>query len=266
MFERFKRNSHDDEYVTDERSGVTTATRHDTEGDGVRDTNGHGLSDTDRDGVADRDERTAVADRPVATERGVATDRRTAAAPATREGFREMRARQRAEYGGLNWGAAFFGWLVAVGMAAILLGLLSAAGTAFGLTEVSDAEAKANAETIGLVGGILLVAVLAIAYFFGGYVSGRMSRFDGGRQGFGTWAIGVAVTLVLAVAGAIFGAEYNVLDALGLPNIPIDRGTLTVGAGVALVAVLVLSLLTAMAGGKAGERYHRKIDRFGYSD
>jgi Kef-type K+ transport system membrane component KefB len=151
-------------------------------------------------------------------------------------------------------------------MAAILLGLLSAAGTAFGLTEVSDAEAKANAETIGLVGGILLVAVVAIAYFFGGYVSGRMSRFDGGRQGLGTWALGVAVTVVLAVAGAIFGAEYNVLDALGLPNIPIDRGTLTVGAAVALVAVLVLSLLTAMAGGKAGERYHRKIDRFGYGD
>ena len=247
MFERFKRNSHDDEYVTDERSGVTTATRHDTNGDGVRDTDG--------DGIADRDERTAVA-----------TERRTAAAPTTREGFREMRARQRAEYGGLNWGAAFFGWLVAVGMAAILLGLLSAAGTAFGLTEVSDAEAKANAETIGLVGGILLVAVLAIAYFFGGYVSGRMSRFDGGRQGLGTWALGVAVTVVLAVAGAIFGAEYNVLDALGLPNIPIDRGTLTVGAAVALVAVLVLSLLTAMAGGKAGERYHRKIDRFGYGD
>jgi hypothetical protein len=139
MFERFKRNSHDDEYVTDERSGVTTATRHDTRGDGLRDTNGDGLRDTDRDGVADRDERTAVADRPVATDRAVATDRRTAAAPTTREGFREMRARQRAEYGGLNWGAAFFGWLVAVGMAAILLGLLSAAGTAFGLTDVSDA-------------------------------------------------------------------------------------------------------------------------------
>ena len=147
MFERFKRNSHDDEYVADERSGVTTATRHDTNGDGV----------------SDRDERTAVADRPVATDRAVASERGTAAAPTTRVGFREMRARQRAEYGGLNWGAAFFGWLVAVGMAAILLGLLSAAGTAFGLTEVSDAEAKANAETIGLVGGILLGAVVAIA-------------------------------------------------------------------------------------------------------
>jgi hypothetical protein len=252
MFERFKKNSHEDDYVTDDRGGATTATRRDTDGDGVADRD-------ERDGVVERDgvgrdRGTAVADRPVAAGRF------------TREDVRDVRARQRAEYGGLNWGAAFFGWLVAVGMAAILLGLLSAAGTAFGLTEVSDAEAKANAETIGLVGGILLVAVLAIAYYFGGYVSGRMSRFDGGRQGFGTWAIGVVVTIVLAAAGAIFGREYNVLDALGLPNIPIDSGTLTAGAGVALAAVLILSLLTAMGGGKAGERYHRKIDRFGYSD
>jgi amino acid transporter len=239
MFERFRnRSDRDDDYV-ENRGGVATATRRDRDGDGV----------------ADSDERgTVVRDRPDAGPRF------------SRETVRDVRARQRAEYGGLNWGAAFFGWLVAVGMAAILLGLLSAAGTAFGLTDVSDAEAKANAETIGLVGGILLVAVLAIAYYFGGYVSGRMSRFDGGRQGFGTWAIGLAVTIVLAIAGALFGAEYNVLDALNLPNIPIDNGTLTAGAGVALVAVLVLSLLTAMGGGKAGERYHRKIDRFGYSD
>jgi hypothetical protein len=242
MFERFRNRSDRDNYV-DDPGGVATATRRDTNGDGV----------------VESDERTAVfQDRPV-------EDRPVAAAPTTRETVRDVRARQRAEYGGLNWGAAFFGWLVAVGMAAILLGLLSAAGAAFGLTDVSDAEAKANAETIGLVGGILLVAVLAIAYYFGGYVSGRMSRFDGGRQGFGTWAIGVVVTIVLAVAGALFGAEYNVLDALGLPNIPIDRGTLTAGAAVALAAVLVLSLLTAMVGGKTGERYHLKIDRFGYS-
>jgi MFS family permease len=131
---------------------------------------------------------------------------------------------------------------------------------------VSDAEAKANAETIGLVGGILLVAVLAIAYFFGGYVSGRMSRFDGGRQGLGTWAIGLVVTIVLAVAGWVFGSEYNVLEQLNLPRIPIDEGTLTTGAVIALVAVVVLTLLAAMGGGKAGERYHRKIDRLGYRD
>jgi hypothetical protein len=176
----------------------------------------------------------------------------------------EVRARQREEFGGVNWGAAFFGWLVSVGIAAILLGLLSAAGAAFGLGEVSDAEAEQNAETIGIVGAILLILVLCAAYGCGGYVSGRMSRFDGGRQGLAVWALGLAVTIVLAVAGALFGAEYNVLERLNLPRIPIEEGSLTAGAAITLVVVVVATLLVAMAGGKAGERYHRKIDRVGH--
>src|SRR4051794_22369096 len=204
----------------------------------------------------------ATAERPVTTDDG-----RTTGAVTTRETMRDVRARQRAEYGGLNWGAAFFGWLVAIGVAGILLAILSAAGTAFGLGEnVSTSDAKSNADTLGLVGGILLIAVLAIAYYCGGYVSGRMSRFDGGRQGFGTWAIGLIVTIVLAVAGWIFGSEYNVLEQLNLPRIPVDEGTLTTGAVIALAAVVVITLLASMGGGKAGERYHRKIDRVAYND
>jgi hypothetical protein len=180
------------------------------------------------------------------------------------ETARRARARQHEEFGGINWGSAFFGWLVAVGMAAILIGLLSAAGAAFGLGEVSDAEAESNAETIGIVGGILLILVLGAAYYCGGYVSGRMSRFDGGRQGLAVWVLGLAVTIVLAVAGAVFGSEYNVLEQLNLPRIPIDEGSLTGGAAIALVLVLVTTLLAAMGGGKAGERFHRKVDRVGF--
>ena len=182
-----------------------------------------------------------------------------------RDDVRDVRARQREEFGGVNWGSAFFGWLVAVGMAAILLGLLSAAGAAFGLGEVSDSEASQNAETIGIVGGILLILVLAIAYYCGGYVSGRMSRFDGGRQGTAVWALGLAVTIVLAVAGALFGAEYNVLEQLNLPRIPIEEGSLTAGAVIALIAVVLVTLVAAAAGGKAGERFHRKVDRVGFA-
>ena len=46
---------------------------------------------------------------------------------ATRETMHHVRARQREEYGGINWGSAFFGWLVAVGVAVLLTGLLAAA-------------------------------------------------------------------------------------------------------------------------------------------
>jgi hypothetical protein len=183
-----------------------------------------------------------------------------------REAARDIRARQRAEYGGLNWGAAFFGWLVAVGIAVILLAILSAAGTAFGLSEVSESEANSNAEAIGVVGGVLLIAVLAVAYYCGGYVSGRMSRFDGGRQGFGTWVIGLTVTIILAVAGVVFGSEYNVLEQLNLPRIPVEEGTLTTGAAIALAAVVLLTLLAALGGGKAGEHYHKRIDRAAFRD
>jgi amino acid transporter len=225
---------------------------------------GNGNGRDDRGTLATADRPTTTRDRD--TNGGRFAREGGATAVAGRETLRDVRARQREEYGGINWGAAFFGFLVAVGMAAILLGLLSAAGVAFGLTDLSDAEARANSETIGLVGGILLVAVVMVAYWFAGYVSGRMSRFDGARQGAGSWAMGVVVTIALGLAGWFFGPDWNVFDKFGLPNVSIDNGTLTVGAAIALAAVLVLSLLAAMGGGKAGERYHRKIDRFGYSD
>ncbi|HEX7276904.1 MAG TPA: peptidoglycan-binding domain-containing protein, partial [Acidimicrobiales bacterium] len=48
----------------------------------------------------------------------------------TRDTMSRVRARRREEYGGTNWGAAFFGWLVAVGVAVLLTGLLAAAGAA----------------------------------------------------------------------------------------------------------------------------------------
>jgi hypothetical protein len=176
----------------------------------------------------------------------------------------EVRARQRDEFGGTNLGAAFFGWLVAVGMAAILTGILSAAGAAIGLTEVSGSEASSNAEEISVVGGAILLLILLLAYYSGGYVSGRMSRFDGGRQGVAVWVIGLLVTIALAILAAIGGSEYNVLSRFELPRIPIDEGDLATGGIIALIAVILGTLIAAMLGGKAGQRYHRKVDRAGF--
>src|SRR3954452_14101855 len=178
-----------------------------------------------------------------------------------RERLRETQQRQREEFGGLHWGAAFFGWLVAVGIAALLTAVLSLGGAALGLAQGDTQDATSNAGTIGIVGGILLLAVLLIAYYAGGYVAGRMSRFSGPKQGIGVWLIGLAVTIVLAVAGALLGAKYNVLSQLNLPRIPIGEGTLTTTGVVALVAVVLGTLLAAIAGGKAGTHFHRKIDQ-----
>jgi hypothetical protein len=177
-----------------------------------------------------------------------------------------VRARQRDEFGGVNWGAAFFGWLVAIGIGVVLTALLSAAGAAIGLTSISTSAARSNAAAIGIGGGILLTLVAAISYFAGGYVAGRMSRFDGGRQGFATWIWGLIATVLLAVLGLIAGSQYNVFGGLDLPRIPVDEGTLTTGGAITLGAVVIASLLAAIAGGKAGERYHRRVDEAGFSD
>jgi hypothetical protein len=174
---------------------------------------------------------------------------------------------QHQRYGGINWGAAFFGWLSANGLAVLLLAVISAAGVAIGLTTTGPLSREqlsnppADSGAIGLGGAIALLVILAIAYYAGGYVAGRMSRFDGARQGLAVWLIGLLVVVLLAGAGALFGAEYNVLARLDLPRIPVDEGTATTGAIIALVAIALVTALAAVLGGKTGERYHRRIDR-----
>ena len=174
--------------------------------------------------------------------------------------------RQHDAYGGTNWGAGFFGWLVAVGLGALLTALVSAAGAAIAFSEVDSLnEAVTSAdETISVVGAICLLAVALIAYFAGGYVAGRMSRFDGARQGVAVWVWGIVAVIALAIVGAVAGSEYNLFGDINLPRIPIDEGDLTTGGIITLALILAGTLLAAIAGGKAGERYHRRVDDAGY--
>ncbi len=214
-----------------------------------------------RDRVSERTGDRVGSDR-VETDRTVTT-RRDDDDRSDRGGLGLDRERQRDEYGGFNIGAAFFGWLVAIGITVLLTALLSAAGAAIGLTELTDSEARSGADTISIVGAILLLIVLAIGYYAGGYVAGRMSRFDGARQGAGVWVIGLLVTLLVAGLGAIAGSEYNIFSQLNLPRIPIDEGDLATGGIIALAAFLIATLIAAILGGKVGERYHQKVDRVG---
>jgi hypothetical protein len=171
------------------------------------------------------------------------------------------RERQKDEFGGFSWLSTLAGWLSAAGLTAILTGILSAAGAALALNEVGSEVSGSEADTIGLAGGIALLVALAIGYLFGGYVAGRMARFDGARQGVGVWLWGILIALVVAALAAIGGSKYNVLDALNLPRLPVDSGTLTTGGLVALVASFVVTLGAAIMGGKMGERFHKKVDR-----
>ena len=262
---------------------AATMAGEDTTGTAMRDddTAGTAMRDDDAAGTAMRDDdttRTAVhedgeggRDRTAARAGGAAggatasvdgTSERTVTRGAlTGEALKTARARQRDEFGGLNWGSSFFGWLVAVGIAALITGLLAAMGAAIGLT-----TQDANVDSLGLGGGIALLAALMLAYFCGGYVAGRMSRFDGARQGAGVWVIAFVVTVALALLAIIAGDKYNVVAQLGLPSIPVGSSELRSGGWIALLAVVVGTFLAAVVGGKSGERFHRRVDRAAFID
>jgi hypothetical protein len=198
------------------------------------------VHDVDRDGVDDRVERHEPVLAPAALD--------------------TMRARQRDRFGGIQWGADFFGWLCAIGLASLLTAALVGAGVALGLS-TDDATNADTAPQIGLGGGIALIAVLAIAWFCGGYVAGRMARFDGVRQGLGVWLWTLLSAVVIAAVAAIGGTEYDVYQRLNLPRIAIGDSTLNTGGAIAGAVAVVATLLFAVLGGKAGERFHKRVDR-----
>jgi hypothetical protein len=172
---------------------------------------------------------------------------------------------RRDKFGGLNAGAAFFGWLVAVAVSILLTGIIGAIAAAVGSnTQLTQSQANRQAGSIGLAAAIVLLIVLMVGYYSGGYVAGRMSRFNGPRQGLGVWLIGLLITIVVGVLGAVFGQKYNVFDRVSLPRLPVSVDAITTGGVIAAVIVLAGTLVAALAGGSVGTHYHRRVDRAGY--
>jgi hypothetical protein len=177
---------------------------------------------------------------------------------------REIVARQKEEFGGMKFGAAFFGWLAATGMAVLLTALVAGAGTALGLGQNvnTTAPTAGDVRTVGIVGGIVLLVIVFIAYLSGGYVAGRMARFSGVRQGIAVWLWAVVIAIIVAILSAVAGARFDVLANLnGFPRIPINEGTLTTAGVVIAIALALVSLIGAILGGLIGMRFHRRVDK-----
>ena len=176
-------------------------------------------------------------------------------------------AREKEQFGGVKVGSAFFGWLTATGTAVLLTALLAGAGTAVGVatnTDVGEAadQAAADAEQVGIVGAIALLVIMFIAYFCGGYVAGRMARFNGAKQGVAVWVWAVLIAILVAVVGIAVGGQFDELAQASLPNLPLG-GDATTESILTAVGVAVVTLVGAILGGLAGMRFHRKVDRAG---
>ncbi|MEV8147560.1 hypothetical protein AB0O52_05345 [Arthrobacter sp. NPDC080073] len=178
-------------------------------------------------------------------------------------------AREREQFGGIKIGSAFFGWLTATGMAVLLVALLAAAGIAVGLANnanVSDAVNLASSQTVGISGIIALLVILFLSYYCGGYVAGRMARFNGVRQGLMVWFWAVIVAVLVALLGLVAGPRFNILaNVNSFPRIPVNEGHLSTTGIIATVVVAVVTLVAAALGGLAGMHYHRKVDRAGFT-
>lgn len=211
--------------------------------------------------------------------RAVTPDRTAAAAPAgsghgatppqygVRSGDtdrRDVLRREKAEFGGMRFFLAFFGWLTATGavvlLSAIITGILAALGVQNSATKA--ATSGSALQTAGVIGFVVLAVVLFVGYYIGGYVAGRMARFSGLKQGLAVWIWAVIIAVLVAAAGAIASSSVGAFSQLNTAGLPIS-GSLATGAGIiALVVAIVFSLAGALLGGLGGMRFHRTVDRF----
>jgi hypothetical protein len=176
------------------------------------------------------------------------------------EAAEEREDRLRDMYGGVDWLASFLGFVFVVVLGALfsLVAGLVLGPLGFSL-ELGDIGAAV------ITGLVLLAVLIFLAYFFGGYVAGRLARFDGGRNGamLLLWSF-IAVAL-LVLAGGVFGGflpagfseriQDNVLSTIGsLSQLGLVGVLVAAGA-------LLAALLGGVLGGRLGSRYHAEIDR-----
>lgn len=178
-------------------------------------------------------------------------------------------AREKEQFGGIKLGSAFFGWLTATGMAVLLVALVAAAGIAVGLANnanVSDAANLASSQPVGIAGIIALLVILFLSYYCGGYVAGRMARFNGIRQGLMVWFWAIIVAVLVALLGLFAGPRFNILATVNsFPRIPVNEGQLSTIGIIAALVVAAVTLIAAALGGLAGMHYHRRVDRAGFT-
>src|SRR2546422_413428 len=80
-------------------------------------------------------------------------------------------------------------------------------------------EARPGAASLTAAG--VTIFMLTLAFYIGGYVAGRLARFDGGRQGFGVWMIAVLVGALAGGAGWVLDSQYGLVDKINRPDVAI---------------------------------------------
>jgi hypothetical protein len=192
----------------------------------------------------------------------------TAAAPASRavvteddiqvmtrgEDLGVYRAKRR--FGGLDLGAAVAGTLAATGMAALLGSLVGAIGT---IGYQLD-DGTPDADTVNSGGFIAGLVVLVLSFLVGGWVAGRVARYDGGLNGLVSAGIFVVFSAITAGLGAWLGDRYDIFADVSLPQWFSNQASAT--AVLSILVALAVMVAAGWFGGVIGSRYHRKADAY----
>jgi cytochrome bd-type quinol oxidase subunit 2 len=164
-------------------------------------------------------------------------------------------------YRGFKFGAAFFGWLIMVSMLILLSAVVAgAAVAAYYILGYTKTDLEDSAGTVAISAAAAVVLVIMLAFYIGGYVAGRLARFDGMRQGFGVWMISLLLIVLACSVGAFLNSNYDYTGRIDRPEVPLTDDSLLTGGLITAAALLMLPLLFALLGGRTGQRYHDKID------
>jgi hypothetical protein len=177
-------------------------------------------------------------------------------------------ARQEDRFGGIKVGAAFFGWVAASGIAVLLTALVAVTGLAARLLtgpDTMDLSIPASLPPLGMTGIICALLIVFLSFFSGGYVAGRMARFNGVGQGLMVWLWGVIMAGAAAALGVAAGTRLKLSAGSGLAGIPWFEGQVSTGGLIAAIVAATVALMAAVVGGAAGMRYHRRVDRAGFT-
>jgi hypothetical protein len=171
-------------------------------------------------------------------------------------------ARLREVYGGVDWLASFIGCVFAMVCSGILLLFFS--GFVLGpLGFTLNLEGR-EVDAAIIIGLVVVGLVLFVSFFFGGYVAGRLARFDGGLNGAATVLWGVLLSAILLVGSFLPGPLFELLQEFVQNSVLPSIGGLTevglVGLGI-IIGALLLELLGGFLGGRLGNLYHARIDR-----
>lgn len=168
----------------------------------------------------------------------------------------EERAISQPRRQGSNVASSLMGMLAGLGMFFLLSVLVTAAATLFDV-EFDLLPTIGDLQQLSMIAFTTTAIILAVSAMVGGYVAGRIARYDGTLVGLGA---SLWLTLVFALFSGLalwIGSVSGALDGFDLAGglSAIDTADLTTPAVIAGSGLIVVTLLGGLLGGRFGQTH-----------